>query len=186
MMSTLADNAVEIIKQGAPSIGGVASFRFRDEALRYFLSDHLGTAQMEFASGGWPVWKGEFAPFGQELDTQFTANHYKFAGLEHDSESDLDHTPFRQYASVTGRWMSPDPYNGSMDPSNPQSFNRYSYVLNSPLLYTDPTGQSVFCRQALSMALYWVSPVRAMQSEMRLVDHCAVRFSGTLPVGWRC
>ncbi len=39
-----------------------------------------------------------------------------------------------------GRWMSPDPYLGSMDPSNPQSFNRYSYVGNSPLNFIDPSG----------------------------------------------
>jgi len=36
--------------------------------------------------------------------------------------------------------MSPDPYLGSMDLANPQSFNRYSYVGNSPLSFTDPSG----------------------------------------------
>jgi hypothetical protein len=36
--------------------------------------------------------------------------------------------------------MSPDPYNGSYDLSNPQSLNRYSYVGNNPLRYTDPSG----------------------------------------------
>lgn len=106
---------------------------------------------MEFASGGWPVWKGEFTPFGQELDTQFTANKYKFTGLEHDSESGLDHTQFRQYASNMGRWMSPDPYNGSYDLSNPQSFNRYSYVGNMPLNYTDPTGLDPFTISVLAL-----------------------------------
>lgn len=116
----------------------------RTAAIHYYLSDHLGSTQMEMSIGGWPVWKGQFAPFGQELDTQFTANHYKFTGLEHDSESGLDHTQFRQYGSTMGRWMSPDPYNGSMDPSNPQSFNRYSYVGNSPLTFNDLTGLSPF------------------------------------------
>jgi hypothetical protein len=36
--------------------------------------------------------------------------------------------------------MSPDPYYGSYDFSNPQSFNRYAYVENDPLSYIDPIG----------------------------------------------
>ena len=39
-----------------------------------------------------------------------------------------------------GRWMSPDPYSGSYDLANPQSFNRYTYVTNNPLSFTDPSG----------------------------------------------
>lgn len=105
-----------------------------------YLGDHLGSTVVEFSGGNWPVWKGEYTPFGQELDTQDTVNNYKFAGMEHDPESGLDHTQFRQYASVTGRWLSPDPYNGSYDLSNPQSFNRYSYVGNMPTGFTDPNG----------------------------------------------
>lgn len=29
-----------------------------------------------------------------------------------------------------GRWLSPDSHSGSYDFSNPQSFDRYSYVMN--------------------------------------------------------
>jgi hypothetical protein len=42
---------------------------------------------------------------------------------------------------VIGRWMSPDPYDGSYRAGNPQSLNRYAYVLNNPLGFVDPTGQ---------------------------------------------
>jgi hypothetical protein len=56
----------------------------------YNLGDHLGTAQMEFVAGGWPVWQGQFAPFGGELDSQATTYHYKFTGKERDTESGLD------------------------------------------------------------------------------------------------
>lgn len=36
--------------------------------------------------------------------------------------------------------MSPDPYDGSYDPMNPQSLNRYSYAEAQPLGYIDPSG----------------------------------------------
>jgi hypothetical protein len=48
--------------------------------------------------------------------------------------------PFREY-SIQGRWPSPDPAGlAAVDPSNPQSWNRYSYVLNNPLGLIDPSG----------------------------------------------
>jgi uncharacterized protein RhaS with RHS repeats len=37
-----------------------------------------------------------------------------------------------------GRWLSPDPVGG--DPTNPQTLNRYAYVLNNPTTLTDPSG----------------------------------------------
>jgi RHS repeat-associated protein len=45
----------------------------------------------------------------------------------------------RLYDPVVGRFLSPDPY--IADPSFTQSYNRYSYVLNNPLKYNDPTGE---------------------------------------------
>jgi RHS repeat-associated protein len=63
-----------------------------------------------------------------------------FAQIDHDTESNTEHAQFRQYSSAQGRWLSPDPYDGSYDPTNPQSFDRYAYVLNSPLSATDPMG----------------------------------------------
>ncbi|MFC1953475.1 RHS repeat-associated core domain-containing protein, partial [Chloroflexota bacterium] len=44
----------------------------------------------------------------------------------------------RYYDPEIGRFISPDTI--IPNPANPQSFNRYSYVLNNPLRYTDPTG----------------------------------------------
>ena len=49
-----------------------------------------------------------------------------------------DHTLFRKYASNLCRWLSPDPLAG--DITNPQSLNRYSYVLNNCTNLTDPLG----------------------------------------------
>jgi hypothetical protein len=44
----------------------------------------------------------------------------------------------RWYDSELGRWVSPDTI--VPDPTNPQGFNRYSYVVNNPLKFIDPTG----------------------------------------------
>ncbi len=68
---------------------------------------------------------------------------YHFAGLDFDPESTTQHATFRQYSTTQGHWMSPDPYDGSYDFSNPQSLNRYSYALNNPFMYRDPSG--LFC-----------------------------------------
>lgn len=45
----------------------------------------------------------------------------------------------RLYAPVLHRFLQPDNY--VQDPFNTQNFNRYGYVLNNPLLYTDPSGE---------------------------------------------
>lgn len=115
------------------------------QTVRYFLSDHLGTAQLELTAGGWPIWKGQFAPFGQEIDTLATSNNYKFTGKERDTESGLDNFGARYMSSNMGRFMSPDwsdrpeavPYS-SLD--DPQSLNLYGYVKNNPLRSVDLDG----------------------------------------------
>lgn len=112
----------------------------------YYISDQVGSTRMIMNGGsnGWPVGQEEYYPFGQKANNNSSAaqNAYLFTGLEHDGESGLDHATFRQYSSAQGRWISPDPYSGSYDFTNPQSFNRYSYVGNSPLAAIDPTGLS--------------------------------------------
>jgi RHS repeat-associated protein len=47
----------------------------------------------------------------------------------------------RRYMPVQGRWLSPDPAGlAAVDPSSPQSWNRYAYVNNNPLALVDPFG----------------------------------------------
>ena len=46
----------------------------------------------------------------------------------------------RYYSNGLGRFVTPDPLLNSGQPWNPQSWNRYAYVENNPLRYTDPTG----------------------------------------------
>ena len=104
----------------------------------YFLGDRLGNARVVTNSTGGVMEESDYYPFGQEHVVTGTgaANNYKFTGHERDTESGLDHTLYRQYACNLGRWLSPDRIRGRA--SNPQSWNRYSYVENDPCNNTDP------------------------------------------------
>ena|SRR5688572_14378761 len=46
----------------------------------------------------------------------------------------------RRYNCWHSRFDQPDPYGGSYDLTDPQSFNRYSYVQNDPVNFVDPNG----------------------------------------------
>jgi RHS repeat-associated protein len=71
--------------------------------------------------------------------------NFKFTSKERDAESGLDYFGARYFSGAQGRFTSPDrPFN-DQDPSDPQSWNLFSYGRNNPLLYTDPTGNEVTC-----------------------------------------
>ena len=99
----------------------------------------------------WQQWGHDYLPFGEELGTSVAGRgsdgssqddtiRQKFTSKEHDPESALDYFGARYYGSTMGRFTSPDPDPGSMDITNPQSFNRYAYVLGNPLGNVDPSG----------------------------------------------
>lgn len=63
-----------------------------------------------------------------------------FTGHEMLDEVGLVHMNGRLYDPDTGRFLQADPV--IQDPLNGQNYNRYAYVQNNPLSYTDPTGFS--------------------------------------------
>jgi RHS repeat-associated protein len=120
----------------------VATYDDQQHTTIFAFSDWLGTQRARSDMTGTLCQTTTGQPFGDgpQVNGSCSPSNNSYTGLERDQESGLDHTQFRQYSSTNGRWMSPDPYSGSMDLSNPQSFNRYSYVGNMPLGFTDPTG----------------------------------------------
>lgn len=65
---------------------------------------------------------------------------FRYTSKERDDETGLDYFGARYYSSPQGRFTSPDPLLSSGTIYAPQTWNRYSYVLNNPLKYTDPFG----------------------------------------------
>ena len=107
----------------------------------YQHQDLLGTKRFLTGSDGSVIGASTSLPFGDGLNLSGSdTDPYHFAGLDHDAESGTEHASFRQYSSTFGRWMSPDPFSGSYDFTNPQSLNRYTYALNNPLSMVDPSG----------------------------------------------
>lgn len=118
---------------------------------RYLLRDHQGSTRALTKDDGAVAARKDFEPFGEEINANvgqrtaqgygvFDATRQQYALTERDGETGLDHTWWRKYDAEAGRWTTPDPYLGSMNIGDPQSFNRYSYVTNDPVNFVDPSG----------------------------------------------
>jgi RHS repeat-associated protein len=105
----------------------------------YRHSDWLGSARLTSSPARTVVSTNAYAPFG-ETYAQFGTLDLSFTGQNQDTVSgDFDFL-YREY-STQGRWSSPDPAGlAAVNPTNPQSWNRYDYVLNSPVNLIDPFG----------------------------------------------
>lgn len=121
---------------------------------KYIFADHQGSTRVVLDGQGAVKSRRDYAPFGGEVGagvgprTGFGGQYYsvaegtrqQYAMTEKDAETGLDHTLWRKYDNLAGRWTSPDPYSGSMSIGDPQSFNRYAYVGNDPVNLVDPSG----------------------------------------------
>jgi RHS repeat-associated protein len=91
----------------------------------------------------------DYYAFGEEATTSTVDDErMKFTGHERDRCCDgwgkyTDNMHARQYAPLFGRFLSIDPVRGDVD--NPQTWNRYAYVLNNPVNLNDPSGAATNC-----------------------------------------
>ena len=119
---------------------------------KYLTQDHLGSPRIITNQSGAVVSRHDYRAFGEEVYAG-TANRtnaqgygqadgirQQYTGYERDYESGLDFAQARYYNSQHGRFTSVDPLTSSANVKDPQTFNRYSYVLNSPYKFTDPLG----------------------------------------------
>jgi RHS repeat-associated protein len=125
------------VLNGAPATSG-----------RYLHHDHLGSLVAVTDEGGTVVERLAYDPWGKrrlpdgnadplgQLIGQQTSRG--FTMHEHLDRLGAINMNGRIYDPTIGRFLSADPFIQS--PSNLQSYNRYSYVLNNPLAYTDPSG----------------------------------------------
>lgn len=115
--------------------------------LRYFHKDHLGSISVITNEAGavterlsYDAWGKRRHPTGADdpSETITSSTDRGFTGHEHLEYVGLIHMNGRIYDPVLARFLTADPF--IQDPTDTQSLNRYTYVLNNPLAYTDPHG----------------------------------------------
>ena len=108
-------------------------------ATTYYHQDNLSVRLTTDGSGSILTQDGTY-PFGESWYQAGTTNKWIFTSYQRDSESGLDYALARYYDSRTGTFLIPDPLAGN--PADPQSWNRYPYGRDNPIMVTDPSGQS--------------------------------------------
>ncbi|WP_263418066.1 RHS repeat-associated core domain-containing protein [Terriglobus albidus] len=131
------------------TVGGqlAATYRNDGQDAHFHMADWLGSKRFTTTSDGAPELKCESGAFGDgQICSALATNasdvsNVHFTDKERDQESGLDYFGARYYGSSIGRFMSPDPSGlAYASPGNPQSLNLYSYALNNPLRFIDPSG----------------------------------------------
>jgi RHS repeat-associated protein len=118
--------------------GGSAGYTSGPTLLRYWHPDWQRSIRMSTNTNQTVFMDGAFAPYGEEYAGAPIAD---FTGQVADTQPYLYDFLYREYHPVQGRWISPDPAGlSAVEPGNPQSWNRYAYVLNNPLANIDPLG----------------------------------------------
>ena len=151
-----------------------------DGTLYYILKDHLGSASVISNASGVTVSGGEqrYYPFGESRLTATMLTDRLFTGQREMAGLGIYHYKARFYSPKLGRFLSPDTIVPSY--ANPQSWNRYSYVGNNPLRYTDPTGHmqaedrftsSNGTCNADDKSCNWVGKSKKPKREKTLPDH---------------
>jgi RHS repeat-associated protein len=145
-----ADDYEEITENGVTkqlhyiygSDGLAAIYIKQDEEshIYYAHTDHLGSIVKLTDDNGTAYFNASYDAWGKQTVTTNTINfHRGYTGHEHLSEFNLINMNGRMYDPLLARFLSPDPFVQMPDFS--QSYNRYSYALNNPLMYTDPDGE---------------------------------------------
>jgi RHS repeat-associated protein len=122
-----------------PLPGNGTALYFAGTGLFYRHPDWLGSARIVSSPSRAVNSVTAYAPFG-ETYASAGGGDVNFTGQESINGAGLFDFPAREYANQ-GRFSSPDPAGlATVNPSNPQSWNRYAYVFNNPLAYIDPFG----------------------------------------------
>jgi len=134
----------------APAIWRSEQTNSTEEGLFYLHRDYLGSILLITNGLGNVQEKRHFDAWGKAVKIENGSGSSLdklsfldrgYTGHEHLQGVGLIHMNGRLYDPNLKRFLSPD--NFIQDPYNTQNYNRYGYVLNNPLMYTDPSGELI-------------------------------------------
>lgn len=136
-------------QRGYVYLGGELLAVQQSNAVSWMHQDPVSKSKRVTDSSGNVVSTIELDPWGGETNRSSNEAFQprKFTSYERDAISS-DDAMHRRYNRWWSRFEQPDPYDGSYNLANPQSFNRYAYVQNDPVSFVDPTG--LFCQPGAS------------------------------------
>ena len=148
--------------------------------MRYFHTDHLGSVDTITNETGGVVQRLSYDAWGKRRNTNgtdatsITAQTTRgFTRHEHDDEVGLVNMNAREFDPLLGRFITPDTI--IQCPYSSQGMNRYTYVNNNPLSFTDPSGHSL--RKKLKRAVQKIAKAGydSWRAPSRAVDHYVTR-----------
>ena len=106
------------------------------------ISDNNGNLAAEYSYDAWGRMRdvNTWQPYAQGSQPTLMFGR-GYTGHEHLNDFGLINMNARLYDPLLARFLAPDPYVGS---GMTNDFNRYIYCLNNPLMYTDPSGKSLW------------------------------------------
>ncbi len=120
----------------------VRSVQDAQDVLRWMLSDHLGSASVTANLDG--TWNStiQYTAFGEvRARSGITPGDYRYTGQLEQAELGLYYYVARWYDPALGRFAQADSI--IPQPGDPREWDRYGYVRNNPILYTDPSGHMI-------------------------------------------
>ena len=130
----------------------------QSDKIYYAHKDHLGSIVKLTDNVGTEVFKASYDVWGRRTVANNTFKfHRGYTGHEHLDEFKLIDMNGRMYDPLLARFLSPDPFVQMPDFS--QNFNRYTYCLNNPLIYTDPDGEfwHIVIGAVIGGAINWIA-----------------------------
>lgn len=136
------------------------------EVVEYYGTDHLGSIRIVVDAAGNLIARADYLPYGEEAFAETgPLPAQQFTGQARDGEVGQDYFHARMYQRRNGRFISVDPVFNAM--TDPQKWNRYSYVGNRPLRFIDPSGKD-------PLAFSWVLPDALLMQSIANGTHTIV------------